>query len=203
MAVITSKEQVVEQGVRYVEYLQCTGDQFIFGSIVPDQGTRVVMDCQAETLAVAGSLPFGVRNSRTSNAFVAALTPTQVFYNFGAAERFANYTNPYERMTIDANGNAATFEGTETVTITLPAAAFAAVQYLVIGTAYSGSSVYKGAAAWNGKIYSCRIYQNAVLVANYRPCYDPDGVPAFYDTVSKTYNRSLGTADFIAGRGGT
>ena len=51
-----------------------------------------------------------------------------------------------------------------------------------------------------GKLYSCQIYDNNVIVRNYVPCYrKSDGVAGFYDLVNGVFYTNAGTGQFIIG----
>lgn len=195
MAVFITGGQAAEM-VNYVAWLQSDGNQYILLDYKPNQNTRVVCDCQATAIDSGGSFPWGVRTSYNNTAFAVALTTTQTFHNYGNVYKFANYADPYERMTIDANKNAATFTGTQSVTITLAVATFTAQYNLALFSCVEGGSVLTGDAAWNGKVWSYQIYENDVLLYDLWPCYDPDGVACLYDKVEKKYYYNQGSGVF-------
>ena len=43
------------------------------------------------------------------------------------------------------------------------------------------------------------MYDNGVLIRDFRPCLDPDGVACLYDKVEKKYYHNAGSGEFIAG----
>lgn len=49
------------------------------------------------------------------------------------------------------------------------------------------------------KIYPCPIYENGVLVRNFKPCIAPNGQVAMYDEVNKKYHYGQGTGTLTAG----
>ena len=51
----------------------------------------------------------------------------------------------------------------------------------------------------NTQIYSCKLYDNDVLVRDFIPVLDPNGVPCMYDKVESKFYYNAGTGDFIAG----
>ena len=51
----------------------------------------------------------------------------------------------------------------------------------------------------NTKIYSCKLYDNDVLVRDFIPVLDKDGTPCMYDKVEKKFYYNAGTGQFIAG----
>lgn len=50
-----------------------------------------------------------------------------------------------------------------------------------------------------GKLYSCQIYDNGVLVRDYVPCKNPAGVVGLYDLVNSKFYGNAGTGAFTAG----
>jgi hypothetical protein len=49
------------------------------------------------------------------------------------------------------------------------------------------------------RVYSCEMYENGVLVRDFKPALDENGVACLYDEVSKTYFYNKGTGDFVSG----
>ena len=183
-----------------LKYIQSSGTQYINSGFVPNQNSRVVMECMALSLSSNGSFPFGTRESYIKNAFEVALTTSQTFHNYGTQYQFANFAHVLERMTIDANKNVCTFSAQSgTVSITLDAATFTAPTSLIIGSAYNEGFIYTGKNAWNGYIYSCKIYDNDVLVRDFVPCINDSGEVGLYDLVEKMFYINTGTGAFISG----
>lgn len=53
---------------------------------------------------------------------------------------------------------------------------------------------------YGGKLYSCKIYDNNILVRNFIPCYRfSDGIEGLYDTVGKQFYTNQGTGRFLRG----
>lgn len=181
-------------------FLESTCTQYIDTGFKPNQNTRVVMECKALSIDANGSFPFGTRTTYTSNAYAVALMPTQVFYNYGANYQFLNFTNLYEKMVIDANMTSATFIANgEVATISLSSTSFTTANNLIIGAFFEGNTVVTNNSAWRGMIYSCRVYDNNILIRDYIPKTDIQGVPALFDKVSGTYYYNQGTGTFNAG----
>ena len=191
----------VPDGYTQLEYIQASGTQYIDTGFKPNQDTRVVMDCKA-SVSRDVSFPFGVRAGLQSKAFAAALTSTQVFYNFASYYTFTNYSNILERMIIDANKNVCTFTSSDTgtsATITLTSGTFTTDNNLVVGSFYEGASVATDNYAFYGNIYSAQIYDNGTLIRSFVPCKNPSGEIGMYDTVNDTFYGNSGTGVFAAG----
>ena len=190
----------VESEIKKLKYIQSSGTQYINSGFVPNQNTRVVMECMALSLSSNGSFPFGTRESYIKNAFEVALTTSQTFHNYGTKYQFANFAYVLERMTIDANKNVCTFSAQSgTVSITLDVATFTAPTSLIIGSAYNAGSIYTGKNAWNGYIYSCKIYDNGTLIRDYIPAKLSDGTIGLYDKLNGLLYINVGTGTFISG----
>ena len=52
---------------------------------------------------------------------------------------------------------------------------------------------------FKGKLYKFQVYENNILVGDFKPCINPNGVVCFYDTVTKKYFYNQGTGQFKAG----
>ena len=192
-------ESLLPSGYTRLENIQCTGAQYADLGFKPNTNTRFVMDCQAKATNSGGVFPFGVRAGLSDRAFAAALTDSQVFYNYGSSYKFADYPNVLERMTIDANAFSAVFKGSSTVTISLTTVTFTCGSNLLVGTFSNAGTPSAGENAWNGPIWSCQAYDNGTLIRDCYPCLNPNGVPGLYDIVNGVFYGSATSAPFVAG----
>lgn len=67
---------------------------------------------------------------------------------------------------------------------------------------YLGNFNNKGTPYATGtaqRIYPCPIYENGVLVRDFKPCIAPNGQVAMYDEVNKKYHYNAGTGELKAG----
>ena len=192
---------ILPSGYTPVEYIQSSGTQRINTGFIGNQNTRLVIDCQAATLASSGNALFGSRGTNITNAFAVFITSTQGFFCFGSKYGFFDHANTYERMTVEANKNTFTMRGSTTTTGTLNAATFSTPSALFIGSAYDGGNggPYSGSNAWFGKIYSCQIYDNDTLVRDFVPCTDSSGAAGLYDLVNDVFYANAGTGVFSVG----
>lgn len=199
MAVFASRQIVLPQMVNFVNYIQSNGTQYILLNYKPNQNTRIVCDCQADSLNPNGSFPFGARTNYGERAFDVALTPTQLFYDYGNSYKFADCSFTSQRVVIDANKTTCKITGTGTVTATLNAATFTTVDNMGLFTIMQNGSPLTGDEAWHGKVWSYQIYESDALLYDLWPCYGPDGVACLYDKVEKKYYYNAGSGEFIAG----
>lgn len=196
MSVFFTRRGKAPQRVNYVGYLVSDGTQYILLYYKPNQNTRVVCDCQANSLNSGGSFPFGARTNYGERAFDAALTPTQLFYDYGNSYKFVDCSFTSQRVVIDANKTTCKITGAETVTATMDAATFTTVDNMALFTIMQNGSPLAGDAAWHGKVWSYKIYESDVLLYDLWPCYDPEGVACLYDKVEKKYYYNAGTGAF-------
>lgn len=186
------------EGHNELKWIESTGTQYIDSGFIPNQDTRLVGEFEATSMRNY-RFPFGVRTSTTTNAFAVASGLTQVFYNYGTTFAFANYSNTYERMVIDANKNVATFTGSETVTISLAAQTFTAEYNLLVGSYMSGGNPGGDVDGWAGKTFYTQIYDNGTLVRDYIPDMLDSGEVGLYDMVEGKFYPNAGTGVFLAG----
>lgn len=66
----------------------------------------------------------------------------------------------------------------------------------IFATHYSNPAVYGLIPA---KVYSAKITDGNVVVRDYKPAKDKDGIVCLYDTISQTYSYNAGSGVFIAG----
>lgn len=182
-----------------LEYIGSTGTQYVDTGFIPNQDTRVVMDCQAYSTYNGGSFLFGVRAGLNNKAFAVALTGPQVFYNYASNYQFADYPTTLERMMVDANKNVATFAGSTTATISLASGTFACDSTLLLAAFNNAGTPDVGDPAWVGAIWSCQIYDNGVLIRDYVPALRENGQIGLIDLVSGLFYANAGSGAFIAG----
>ena len=182
-----------------LEYIESTGTQYVDTGFIPNQDTRVVIDCQAYSTYSGGSFPFGTRMGLADRAFTVALTDSQAFYNYASKYQFADYPNTLERMLIDANKNVASFAGSTAVTINLASGTFTGGSTLLVATFNNAGTPDVGDPAWVGAIWSCQIYDNGVLIRDYVPALRENGQIGLIDLVSGLFYANAGSGVFIAG----
>lgn len=182
-----------------LEYIESTGTQYVDTGFIPNQDTRVVIDCQAHSVYNGGSFPFGTRMGLADRAFAVALTDSQAFYNYASEYQFTDYPNTLERMLIDANKNVASFVGSTAVTINLASGTFTGGSTLLVATFNNAGNPSVGDTCWVGAIWSCQIYDNGVLIRDYVPALRENGQIGLIDLVSGLFYANAGSGVFIAG----
>lgn len=67
---------------------------------------------------------------------------------------------------------------------------------LVIGATNRNGTISEN---FIGKIYSCKIYENDILIRNFIPCINDYGEVGMFDIKGKQFYNNAGTGSFIAG----
>ena len=89
--------------------------------------------------------------------------------------------------------NTITIDGTN---IALGAATFStSVPMYMFAYNSNGTATPSGAM----RIYSCKIYDNGMLIRDYVPCKNANNIVGMYDKVNRKFYVNLGTGSFIAG----
>lgn len=185
-------------GAKYtpVEYISSTGTQYINTGYVPTPNTRVVIDAEVTSQTTASCSYFGERSGsgatdKTAYEIWSMGTAANVSSDF-FGNRVSYTISTKQRLLIDKNKATVTINGN---TVTNSAAAGTATI-----PAYLFASNDKGTAAYfiNMKLYSCKIYENDVLVRDYIPAKDEWGNAGLWDDVESKFYYNAGTDSFKA-----
>lgn len=183
-------------GAKYtpVKYISSTGTQYINTGYIPTPNTRVVIDAEVTSQTAASCSYFGERSGsgasdKTAYEIWSMGTAANVSSDF-FGNRVSYTISTKQRLLIDKNKAVVTVNGN---TVTNSAAAGTATI-----PAYIFASNDKGAAAYfiNMKLYSCKIYENDVLVRDYIPAKDEWGNAGLYDKVEEKFYYNAGTGVF-------
>lgn len=183
-----------------VEYIESTGSQYINTGFKPNQNTRLVMDFEniGDYSGMTTSLCplFGARNASSSAVFTLWIgSKSYPHYGNVAYNKNGRFsTNINSRLIYDFNKNVASI-GSNSITCT--AASFTTNYNLCILGANTGGTI--DSRHPSGKLYSCQIYDNGVLVRDYVPVVKTNGVAGLYDKVNNVFYLSNGSTNFIAG----
>ena len=185
--------------IKRIEYLGSTGTQWIDTEYKPNDNTRMKI-----TYIFTGTYGniFGTRNSTNNAAFSIAYQPSQnaLLLDYGS-ERDQSITKaPWSNtlIAVDFNKNILYMDNLSTgitYTKTFTIQTFHA-NYNQILFGFNNLGIIAPALA---RIYSCKLYDNDVLVRDFIPVLDKDGVPCMYDLVEGKFYYNAGTGQFIAG----
>lgn len=191
-------------GYTKIEYLESDGNSYIDTAFKPNQDTRVVMDVNIKSQSSYPKVLFGARNgSTTSDAsfIVWAITANGFRTDFGS-ESLVTTVVPTGRFVIDKNKNVTTFNGIE---YTNPAYTFQCDYNIGLFTQIDVDGPDDRLST--AKLYSCKIYDNSVLVRDFIPCTNPDGISGLWDSVNDVFYKMLPAGytrlDFIESDGTT
>lgn len=179
-------------------YIESTGTQYIDTGIVPNSKTRMRIKFKLNRTDVAQGMGWG--SSESQENFQISCIPA-IGFRTGVSSSYqtkvAKDTLDTEIHIFDLQSGSQKFDGVEYATD-------------IIGdTAVSGQTLYlfshhaEWTTALDGpcyiNLYSCEIWENGVLVRDFAPSIDPNGVVCLYDRVSKTYFYNKGTGEFLFG----
>lgn len=184
-----------EQAEHYkvLKYIECTGEQYITTSYYPTQDSGVVLDFEATGDLTKNNNMFGGRYTTSRQAFTFRIDDGK--WSFG-------YSNTYDtgvaadnkRHILQIDKNVCKMDGTTIYEANYTS--FKAYASMYIGRIHAyGSGEYKGYM----KIYSCKVYDNGVLIRDLIPCVNQDGEAGMYDIANARFHANIGSGEFVLG----
>ena len=185
-------------GYVQVEYVEATGAQYLNTGFKHNQNTRIVMDTQVTKQPSTHAWLFeGRTTTSTNNKGVFLLNGTSWRADYATSSTSGRISvssvTTLERLRIDYNRNVLTINDFKHTWSPLT---FEGTCELTLFAANTGGTVdgYISARTW-----LTEMYDDDVLIRDYVPCINPDGVPGFYDMVNRTFEGSATTTPFVAG----
>lgn len=172
-------------GYTKLEYIESTGTQYISTGITPTENTKVVIEFNSSS---SSGVVFGQDSGYKVNAFMFAMTVVV-------------FDSTKKDISISANAKH---------TVQVAPKAFkvdnGSSQYIYANKVNAAYPMFLFGNNRNGKfsegvamkLYSFKVYENDVLIADYIPCKQENAV-GLYDDVAGAMNLPLGTGDFAAG----
>ena len=199
---LSGKEPDIPKGYIPLEYIESTGAQYINTGFTPNQDTRVVCDFQFTEPPDSQWIIFGARTggAGTDLHFVFGYSLNKGFRtDYKNSQDFVNGDfDPIGKHTVDKNKNKTTIGGS---TVTQKYEEFTTTNNdLVLFGISSAGSVWTRTKM---RMYSCQIYDNDVLVRDYKPYINPNGEVGLYDMVGKMFYGNAGEGEFVAGFAGS
>ena len=182
-------------GYTQVEYIESSGTQYIDTGFKPNQDTRVMMDAEIAKASSGATYIISLGAYEPSAYYQLRITSANSYLtsDFGAnTVNFSELSLP-GRYAIDKNKNVCSV-GDLSVTNTDSTFQSESNMWLFGGTTTAGGHLYN-----SGKIYSCKIYDNGVLIRDYVPCKNSSGTIGLYDLVNAVFYQNAGTGTFTAG----
>lgn len=177
-----------------VEYIESSGTQYIDTEFYPNQDTRVLMDVCATQ---GGTCTFfGARQDANNDSYsLFELSGTQIRFDYGTSKNIINVSSALERVIIDANKNVFSF-GTYTANPSYQIFQAPVTLHLLnvnqVNMQYTTPPI-------PAKLYSCKIYDNGILIRDYIPAKDKNDVGGLFDKVNMEFVYSSGASQFAAG----
>lgn len=188
-------ESLLPSGYIMCEYIESTGTQYIDTGIMAKAGLRAIIDCKINDLNSTSNI-FGAFDTK-NRIYLHYEASIKLLFGYGAYNKVNYNLITGERVVFDAEFNT----GTQSLK----------VNGTQVYSGSSSSSVDTGLAAYLGAmnqgnaaslftkmtIYSCKIYENEILVRDYIPALRSDGIAGLYDLVDGQFYYSLGSGHFI------
>lgn len=191
-----------EEGHVELEYIESTGTQFIDTGFVPNNNTRVVIDFEiiSQPINVYYTI-FSSRSNSYSDAYCVFSqnitdAPNTILDCYGTNRDIALQYSLIGRHVIDKNKNNVILDNT--IIYQHDYNEFNAVcelRLLADNKPDGGDGHY-----FVGKLYSCQIYDNDVLIRDCIPVKYKNGTICLFDKVRRKYLLNKGTGEFIAGQ---
>lgn len=172
-------------GYTKLEYIESTGTQYISTGIIPTENTKVVIEFNSSSVS---GVVFGQDSGYKVKAFMFAMTVVV-------------FDSTKKNISISANAKH---------TVQVAPKAFKVdnrpSQYIYSNKVNAAYPMFLFGNNRNGKfsegvamkLYSFKVYENDVLIADYIPCKQGNAV-GLYDDVAGAMNLPLGTGDFTPG----
>lgn len=169
----------------YIElnYIQCSGTQYIDTGFKPNQNTTLEMKCQASGASAIAA----VDTSWTKVGF--GILPSFGYYGNSLPSATFTSTTP---IVIKQDKN--TFYKNGSVVATATASTFQCAYNLVLFGLNRAGKVSEFTTSC--QLYYCQIYDNGTLIRDYVPCINPDGAYGLYDLVNAQFYANAGSGSF-------
>lgn len=187
----------IKSSINYVEYIESTGTQYIDTGIVPTNKTKWMYDYQFLTSTSiennASQNGCGIVND--SKRFVITYMNDKFLCSIGVnGSSDVGGNTSRHTFILDTPNKKAYVDNDE---ISCPYTTFSGTETICFFTRKTDGNV--STYRHNGKLYGSKIYDNDVLVRDFKPVLDENNVACLYDEVSKTYFYNAGTGTFNAG----
>lgn len=181
-----------------LEYIESSGTQYIDTLFLPNQNSRVVLDAYFLE-GTATKAIFGARNdtNKVLDAFGLWNWTGTHFSTYYAASSSDVAVVPTGRHKIDKNRNVTTIDD---VSVEQEKATFQANYSLVLFSFNNSDGIDERMVSM--RLYSCKIYDNGVLIRNYVPCKNKNGTLGLYDMINRRFYKNSGSDTFIPGEKG-
>ena len=181
-----------------IEYIECTGTQYIDPDVTVGGNTRWELDSQLTNISRQNI--FGSGGSTTPGLMSLRAGSSYSKFQFNRRNRVDRPGN----LPVDKNRHLFVndvYNGTVRIDsheiYNLPA--FSGTEYKIFICAYNSLGSANLSIGWLGRYYGLKIYSKDVLTHDFIPVLDKNGTPCMYDKITDTFFYNIGTGDFIAG----
>lgn len=183
--------------VKYIEYIESTGTQYIDTGIPPDNNTtfelRIALNDLSTTQAIMGAR-VGITNLAYNLFYDINENDLRWDYNTDQTSPALSY-NVGDRINIVKTSTQITFEvNGKTSTITDGTATFSTPYNMYIFNINKAGELDGRYAKM--KLYYLKIYERGTLVRDFVPALDTNSVACLYDKVTGEYFHNLGSGTF-------
>lgn len=185
-----SPEKPIPDGYTQLEYIESTGSQYIDTGFKPSGSSRIVCDFQPLS---TGMWIYGARHAASDRTFMTVAMSDNYRSDYNNSYSLNIQYDMSLRVTIDKNKGSMTI-GNQTVSYSN--AVFVCEYNLYI---FAGNSAGIPSTFSKMKLYSCKIYDDNILVRDFIPCKNKTGAVGLYDTVNGVFYSNSGTGTFLAG----
>lgn len=171
-------------------YLQSSGTQYINTGVTTNQNTRI----EIQAASTGNYSVYGAGAAWTN--LTANANGMYFYYNdYGPGSSPPKRTNDGISHVFVQDKNACYIDG-------VPVHTFSTASFTSPGTLYlfgRNASGALGDAGGSVYIFYCKIYDNDVLIRDFIPVLDSNGVPCMLDRVTKTFYYNAGSGSFSSG----
>lgn len=175
-----------------LEYIKSSGSQYINTGFTPTSNTKIIMYASVDSHPSNGSY-FGARSSNSgtdSGSYcVLILTGGTVRSDFyGDSKSLGDI--PIGKQKLLKNKNETSLSEASVIHPMVEKESAYPLYLFCINT--SGTASVFGYIS----VYSCKIYDNNIIVRDYIPCISPDGEVGMYDLAESKFYKNNGTGNF-------
>lgn len=185
---------ILPEGYTQLAYIQSSGTQYIDTGFYPNQDTSIEIDVEVTDTSATGWLFCG-RTAASDSAFgmYSYVSTGKLYFVYGAKSVTFSDAKVLTRQVCVVEKNKATVDD-ETVTTTEQT--FTSSATLCLLARNTAGTVATNTCA---KLYSCKVYDNGVLIRDYKPCKKADGEIGLYDIENGVFYGNNGTGSFDSG----
>lgn len=181
--------------VNFVDYIESTGTQWIDTGVITSSNIGVELDFQLTENTTNDQICGGGTNGAANTMLIFRVEGSNFRWYAGGdvAGKAVDLNRHVMKMNVEKQK--LYLDG---VSYGSPASTIGnAGKRIYLFTAnYYNTADSKPSKTTKMKVYSFKIYNNGVIVRDFKPCKDPSGVYCLYETITKIYYYNVGTGEF-------